>query len=145
MNRVESSQDIFSQDAACSQAILTVYARPKGLDPKQALKISAGFGGGMAIAGTCGAVTGAIMALGLHLCGDDCDTSEGRVAVYARIKEFTTRFVEKNGSLNCAVLLGCDISTDAGKECAAAQNLHDTKCAPLVRSAAEILEELLPG
>ena len=49
----------------CAQSVLVCFANELNLDELTALKIASGFGGGMARAETCGAVTGAYMVLGL--------------------------------------------------------------------------------
>ncbi len=128
---------------ACSQAILVTYSRADGLDSKHAMKLSAGFGAGMCMAKTCGAVTGAFMVLGMHVCGDDCNTSSGREKVYAAVKDFAARFESRNKSTCCKDLLGCDISTKDGMKVARDRNLFKTTCTEMVRNAAEILEDML--
>ena len=66
MSRVEQAVSCFKGGFNCSQAVLSTYAQDFGLDREAALKLAAGFGGGMGrMAGTCGAVTGAFMVLGL--------------------------------------------------------------------------------
>lgn len=145
MNDVQSSVDMFLKGCACSQAILVTYSRPFGLDPGHAMKLAAGFAGGMRMAETCGAVTGAFMVLGMHGCGDDCSTGKGRKKIYSLVGEFTDRFEKRNGSTRCKELLGCDISTPQGMKEAKDQNLFKTRCADMVQSAAEILEEMLEG
>ena len=66
MSRVEQAVSCFQGGFNCSQAVLSTYAQDFGLDREAALKLAAGFGGGMGrMAGTCGAVTGAFMVLGL--------------------------------------------------------------------------------
>ena len=143
MNRIESSVDMFLNGCACSQAILVVYGQRYGLDPKLAMKLSAGFAGGMCMAETCGAVTAAFMVLGSCACSDDCNTSKGREKVSSLIKEFAARFEKKNNSLCCRNILGCDISTPDGLKAAKNKNLFKTQCPELVRDAAEILEDML--
>jgi C_GCAxxG_C_C family probable redox protein len=143
VNDVESAVDVFLKDCACSQAILVTYSRRYGLDPGHAMKLAAGLAGGMRMAETCGAVTGAIMVLGMHGCGDDCNTGKGREKTYSLVREFTARFEQRNGSTRCKELLDCDISTAEGMKAAKDRNLFKTRCADMVRSAAEILEEML--
>ncbi len=97
------------------------------------------------MAGTCGAVTGAFMVLGLRHCGPRCETGPGREKVYAAVREFVSRFERRNGSVICRDLLGHDISTSAGMQAAKEHSLFDTKCPKLVQDAAEILEGMLQG
>jgi C_GCAxxG_C_C family probable redox protein len=142
MNNVSRATELFRQGCACSQAILAVYGEPLGLPFGQALKIASGFAGGMRMAETCGAVTGAIMVLGLRHASEDCTTRERRSKVYARVLDFLERFRKRNGSAICRELLGCDISTPEGMKQAQQQNLFESTCVKLVQDAAEILEEM---
>ena len=62
MSRVERAVRRFAEGFNCSQAILSAYAEHFGLEEETAMKVAAGFGGGMGRLGrTCGAVTGAFM------------------------------------------------------------------------------------
>ncbi len=66
MSRIENAVSRFAEGYNCSQAVLSAYAEQLGVDGETALKIAAGFGGGLGrMAETCGAVTGAFMVLGL--------------------------------------------------------------------------------
>jgi C_GCAxxG_C_C family probable redox protein len=91
---------------------------------------------------TCGAVTGAFMVLGLRHAGENCDTAAGRADLYARVLDFAKRFRERNGSIVCRDLLGCDISTPDGMRQAQQRNLFKTTCVKIVEDAARILEEM---
>ena len=111
-NRIETAVSRFAEGFNCSQAVFSAYA--EGLETETALKIASGFGGGMGrMAETCGAVTGAMMVLGLRF-GAASPDREAKELIYARIREFADRFKARNGSLDCRDLLGCDISTPEG-------------------------------
>ena len=142
MSDVSRAVQMFRDECACSQAILAVYGAPLGLPHELAMRLAAGFAGGMRLGETCGAVTGAFMVLGLRHCSTDCSTPAGRSEVYARVVDFAGRFKQRNGSLTCRDLLGCDISTAEGMKQAQEQNLFKTTCVQMVRDAAEILEEM---
>ena len=114
MTNIQSSVDMFLDGCACSQAVLVPYCNRYGLDAGHAMKLSAGFASGMRMSETCGAITGSFMVLGLHVCGDDCNTVKGRQELYSRVSEFTARFRERRGSTRCENLLGCDVSSEAG-------------------------------
>jgi len=143
VSRVEDAVNCFCRGAACSQAILGTYGPPVGLPREQAMKLASGFAGGMRLAQTCGAVTGAFMVLGLKLAGPDCDQRDGRNDVYAAIRDFAARFQQRNHSVVCKELLGCDISTPEGADRAKREGLFRTICPNLVQAAAEILEGML--
>ena len=142
MSRIDEAVELFRSGCACSQAILSVYCRPLGLDRALAMRLAAGFAGGMRLGETCGAVTGAFMVLGLRHCGPDCEAPHGRGDVYAAVEDFAASFLTRHGSLACRDLLGCDISTPEGMRTAKKQALFETKCPTMVREAAEILEEM---
>ena len=134
----------FEEGFSCSQAVFSAYAEHLGLDRETALKISGGFGGGMGrMAQTCGAVTGAFMAIGLKYGAVETDDQEAKDKTYALIREFSDRFKSRHGSITCQELLGCDISKPENMEMAREQGLFKATCPDLVRDAAEILEEIL--
>ncbi|OHB62833.1 MAG: hypothetical protein A2Y76_14705 [Planctomycetes bacterium RBG_13_60_9] len=143
MGRVEEAVDCFCRGAACSQAIVGTYGPLFGLTREQGIKLSAGFAGGMRLAQTCGAVTGAFMVLGLKHAGANCDQRDCRENVYAAIREFTAKFQQRDHTVICKELLGCDISTPEGADRAKREGLFRTICPRLVQDAAEILEEML--
>jgi C_GCAxxG_C_C family probable redox protein len=143
MSRVDDAVQCFCRGAACSQAILATYGPAVGLPREQGMKLASGFAGGMRLAQTCGAVTGAFMVLGLEHAGDNCDQRDGRDSVYAAVRQFTEQFRGRNHSLVCKELLGCDISTPEGAQRAMKEGLFRTICPRLVQDAAEILEQML--
>lgn len=145
MNDVSKAVELFRNGCACSQAIAATYGPRYGLSEPHALRVAAGFAGGMRMAETCGAVTGAYMILGLAKCGSDCSVVEGRQAAYDAVVALSKAFRERQGGLACRELLGCDISTPEGAQAARDAGLFRTKCPELVRCAAELLEEILPG
>jgi len=140
--RVETALSRFAEGFNCAQAVLSVYAEHLGLDRETALKLAAGFGGGMGrMASMCGAVTGAFMVLGLQYGGTTTDR-EAKEAIYARVREFADRFKARNGSLVCRELLGCDISHPEGLRQAKESSAFTDICPAFIQNACEILEEM---
>ena len=81
-DRVELAVELFSGGLACSQAILAVYGPLFGFDRDDAIRVARGFGGGMGrLSETCGAVTGAFMAISLKFDGTDKQTKEDTYAL----------------------------------------------------------------
>lgn len=143
MSEASTSVDRFLNGNGCSQAILTQFCEQFGLDQLTALKISSGFPAGMQMAGVCGSVTGAYMVLGLKFADQDSAQSAGRTQVYEAIAEFTRRFRERHGTLDCKDLLGCNIMTPEGKTTAKENNLFTTVCPKFVEDTALILQEMI--
>ena len=68
MHRKEKAVELFKQQFNCSQAVFTAYRKTDVLDEENALKLSTVFGAGIACTGTetCGAVSGALLAISMH-------------------------------------------------------------------------------
>jgi len=133
--------ELFRNGFLCSQAVLAAFCDGYGLDRKSALKISCGFGGGMTCAEICGAVSGAVMVIGLKYGCPDANDAATRQACKARVKEFLAVFSERNRHIICRDILGCDISTPEGRQKAIDEKLFATVCVDMVAGAAKILEE----
>jgi C_GCAxxG_C_C family probable redox protein len=141
---VERSVSLFQQGFTCSQAVLAAFSARYGLDEATALKVSCAYGGGIArSAETCGAVSGALMVIGLAHGKAALDDDAAKERTYALTREFWRRFGARQGSLVCRELLGVDIGTPEGARSAAESGVFREKCPALVRCAAEILGELL--
>ena len=139
----ENAKALHLQGFNCSQAVFSTLAEPLGFDPSLARKIASPFGGGIGRTGeTCGAVSGALMALGLQSGFDEPDP-QAKDRVYALAREFMRRFQEGYGSVTCKVLIGADISTPEGLQKAREQDVFNTKCAQFISGAVEIAEEML--
>jgi len=143
MGNADKAAAMFKKGFSCSQAVLGTYCEQFGLDKKQACKISCGFGGGMHIDQTCGAVTGAVMVIGLKYGRTRADDVEAKMKTAKMVAEFAKKFKERHGSVSCTELLGCNISTLEGYQEAKKRDLFKQVCPKYVISAAEILDEML--
>ena len=144
MSNAEEAVERFKKGLNCSQAIVATYGSALGLAEDMGVKVAAAFGGGMGHTGkTCGAITGAMMVIGLHCSKDGCAVAEAKVRSYALANELMKTFESRHVYTNCKALIGQDLSTDEGMRLAREKGLFDTLCAVFVQSTAEILEELL--
>jgi C_GCAxxG_C_C family probable redox protein len=137
----ERAETVFSHNFNCSQSVFSAFAARFGMDEKSALKLASPFGGGVARRGEmCGAVSGALLALGL---ARGADTPAGKEAIYHLAQDFLNRFETRHGSLLCRDLIDCDISSPLGWQNARESGKLTTICPALVRDAAELVQELL--
>ena len=137
----ETARTIFSQSFNCSQSVLSAFAEQFGLDLQTALKLASPFGGGVARRGEmCGAVTGALLALGL---AGGADKPAGKDEIYRLSQEFIRRFEEKHGTILCRQLIDFDLSTPAGHQAAVEKGVFKSICPDLVGDAVEIVQALL--
>jgi C_GCAxxG_C_C family probable redox protein len=138
---VETAVERFNGSYSCSQAVFSAFAPQFGLTEDIAIKISAPFGGGMARqGGVCGAVSGALMVIGLAR--GSTDPKDKRL-VYRLGEEFLQRFEAGHSTLLCRDLIGFDLSDSGQAQAAQNQEVSTRLCPAFVRSAAEILAELL--
>ena len=112
------------------------------MEERLALKVASGLGGGLGSTGrVCGAASGACMVIGLRHGPDD--GKGDRSEVRGLVAEFLKRFEEANGSVDCEGLLGGNVSDAEVLKRVQDEDLFRTLCPRLVRSAAEMLEEML--
>ena len=143
MSHAEAAPDLFPGDFNCAQAVFSTYAPQLGLDRGLALRIASPFGGGMGRLGeVCGAVSGALLVIGLKH-GQACADDEAREKAYALVNEFVRCFKARHGSILCRALLGEEISVPEGRQRARERNLFATVCTGYVRDAVEILGQIL--
>jgi len=144
MDRAQKAVDLLEEGYSCSQSVFSVFAEEHGLDPVLARKLATGFGGGVGRTGNmCGAVSGAILVLGLTHGMNYLDEPDWRDKCYSLDKEFIEKFVSKFGSIQCPDLLGYNMAIP--EEMAESKRVGAVKkvCPNLVRGAVEILEEML--
>jgi C_GCAxxG_C_C family probable redox protein len=144
MTKPDDAAAYFNEGFSCSQSVVSSFSEDLGLDQETARKLSCGFGAGMARSGnTCGAVTGAIIVIGLKYGKGTAGDDAAKEKTYALVQEFMAKFKAKNGSINCTELLGYDLRDPEQRKQAHISGTVARKCPQLSRDAAEILEKLL--
>lgn len=124
--------------------MLASFAGDYGMDRDTALKVAGAFGGGFGRLGhTCGAITGGMMAIGLRYGKTVPEDDPAREKTYTLSREFIEKFKERHETTLCRELIGCDISTPEGIQSARDRQLFTALCPKYVRTAVELLEELL--
>ncbi|MCI8594640.1 MAG: C_GCAxxG_C_C family protein [Oscillospiraceae bacterium] len=131
--RNELSQE-FLRGRNCAQCVLGRYAQSLGYDVEETDRMAACFGGGMFMGDACGAVTGALMVIGLA-----AEQGEAKEKALA----FEEAFRAKCGSCRCRDLLGCDLSDPQQEQAAVASGKLIEYCPTPVLAAMDILDELL--
>lgn len=143
-SKVEYAGECFSSGFNCAQSVFSSFCEDFGLDKSQARKIACSFGGGIGHLGeVCGAVSGAFMVLGLIYGQSEAHESEKKALTYQKVKEFTKRFEEINGTINCTQLLNYDLGDEAQLNAARQAGVFKTKCPKYIMDAVRILEEMI--
>jgi C_GCAxxG_C_C family probable redox protein len=142
MSNVDKATSLFER-FNCAQSVFAACGPDDGLSERMCLILAGPFGGGMGRMGeACGALTGALLALGLrHGQEMATDPAQARGPLYERAAVLATAFRERNGGLTCRELTGCDLRTPEGREAFKTRDLHHTLCRKLVAGAVELVEE----
>ncbi|MFO7830160.1 MAG: C-GCAxxG-C-C family protein [Bacteroidales bacterium] len=144
MSRVEKALEFYSKGYNCAQSVIVSFADILNLKDETALRLAAGFGGGMGrMQQTCGAITGAFMVIG-YLKGNyqqNGESEESRSITNQLIQDFSTKFVQKHGSINCKALIEFDLNTETGQRQAKEADVFNQKCSFFIKTAVELLED----
>lgn len=106
MDIKEKANSYHDKGYNCAQAVLAACEEYTGLDEKTALAISGGFGGGLRSGEICGAISGAVMAIGLANPYIDCTDQEAKDKIAALAKECVARGKELFDCVRCEEMKG---------------------------------------
>jgi C_GCAxxG_C_C family probable redox protein len=139
--RLQKAEDLFLQGYNCAQAVSCACTAAGGVPPELVAKLATGFGAGIGRSQeTCGAVSGAILALGLRggrALGDDKARTE---ETYAKVQALQRDFAALHGSCLCRELLSdCDLRTPEGQREFKERGYLRQRCAEYVKTAAALV------
>ncbi|MCQ2471549.1 MAG: C-GCAxxG-C-C family protein [Clostridia bacterium] len=143
--RSEKAAELFKSGYNCSQSVFAAFADIFGIDNETALKISAGLGGGCGRQRElCGAVSGAVLAIGMKYGTTDGEDAEGKKLCYEKVREFSDEFRKTNSSIVCRELLGLDRKEESATPEKRTDSYYKKRpCVQLVIDSAEALEKIL--
>ncbi len=143
MDKGQIAVDTFNNNYNCAQATFSTFAEELGLDRNTALKIASGFGGGLNDGEVCGAVTGALMAIGLKYGFYQQNDLERKAIANEKAREFIAKFKENNGSIICKEILKYNPSFASDKLKIQELNLFKLICPRMVADAVEIVQGMI--
>jgi C_GCAxxG_C_C family probable redox protein len=104
--------------------------------------IASAFAGGIGNTGAvCGAVVGALMAIGLKQ--ERGETMEEMLGNLALAQNFRRRFEAEMGNIGCRELTGLDLSTEEGLKQAMGSDMAQKVCFPAVATSYRLVVEML--
>ncbi|MBP3512242.1 MAG: C_GCAxxG_C_C family protein [Prevotella sp.] len=144
--RIRRAEELFMQGFNCSQSVTAAFADIYGYTEEQALRLSAGFGGGIGrMRLTCGAACGMFTLAGMDCGSVTPGDREGKSANYKVVQALAARFAAEHGSLTCSELLklkkGAPLSYEASPR--TAEYYKSRPCVNQIISAARIFAEYL--
>ena len=145
MTRPEKAKELFEGGCNCCQAVFCAFLEETNLTKDEALRLSAGFGGGFGrLREVCGAVSGMTMVISNKFASTDPNNHEEKAALYALIQKAAGEFREENGSIICRELLGlAEKSSAPVPEERTKEYYKKRPCSELVECAAKIAEKYL--
>lgn len=143
MTRTERVDTLFMKGYNCSQTVFALFSESLGMDEATAAKVATGFGSGARKGNICGAVSGAMMVLGLAYGQEDLTDDAKKMQVYNKSDQFIERFEAQMGSIVCKELFGYDISIPEERAIIHEQQLIGKICPKAIKVAVEILETMV--
>jgi C_GCAxxG_C_C family probable redox protein len=140
---IKLAKNLFSGKYNCSQSSMKAILVALNLDFGQTFHLAAGMGAGIAHEGNvCGAVSGAILALGVIEGTRQEDTLGQKEAAYASGEEFVRRFKKKHDTILCDQLTGITMTDLNARSKASKDGLFAEKCPSFVADAVRIALEI---
>jgi C_GCAxxG_C_C family probable redox protein len=145
MNREESVQRAMryvDEGFLCVEAVLKTLADLKGIESEYIPAIASGMAAGVArTSQICGAVSGAVMGLGLWFGRSSPVVSDRKSYWYGRL--FIDRWMKSHPSTNCSALLGIDLDKPEGIAEFGKENMWENKCKLYIREAVGLAYDIL--
>lgn len=143
--KAEKARAYFEQGFNCAQSVVAAFAQEMQMDEQAALRLSSGFGGGMAgMRETCGAVSGMFLVMSAMEGYDSPKDPAAKQQHYKRLRDMAAKMEESYGTLNCGQLLKQNaIQPKADPSDRNAEYYAKRPCARYVETCAGLLEEAL--
>lgn len=146
MDTAEKALSYFREGSGfnCAQAVLAAFASRLNLEEETAFKTAAAFGGGIGrTGGNCGAVSGALIAIGLRYGAVDMEDQDSKTDTYEKARQFLERFKALHQTIACRELTGHDISTPEGHEQFKELKIGASLCCGFITDAVRIAAEII--
>jgi C_GCAxxG_C_C family probable redox protein len=131
----------FAGNFNCAQSVLAAYCKELNIPTETAEKMGSAFGAGMGEGEICGAVSGALMVLGLKYGKSDI-TPEDKEKLKEVFEKFKRKFESKHGTLKCKHLLGLNLRNDDDYQKAHQRGVFETSCPAFIETAIGLIEEM---
>jgi C_GCAxxG_C_C family probable redox protein len=129
----EKAVKLFDSGFNCAESVLLALSEEFGQTNTVIPRIATGFGAGVGRSGNvCGALSGAVMAIGLKIGCDKAEEKEKRNATYESVQLMIKAFEKEFESIQCKKLTRCDLKTQRGREKYQTQGFRKNLCPKFV-------------
>jgi C_GCAxxG_C_C family probable redox protein len=143
-DHVKEAQDLFESGFNCTQSVLLSFCEEFGLSKETASKMACPFGGGIGGHGKiCGAITGAMMVIGLKYGSANSTDLDSKKISSEKAHFLLENFEEKHGSCDCNDLIGCRLYRLNPEELKVKRHHIHSTCPKFLETVIVFIEEEL--
>jgi len=141
----EKALSYFDSEYNCAQSVFKSLLEHKGLHIDDATYLASGFGGGISFSGQqCGAISGAMMAIGLFVARNIRDVKKHKSVTHDLSAQLMKKFRAEFGHIRCDDLTGIDMSNKDAFTKAYDSGVFKETCPKFVAGAVRIVLEMFP-
>ncbi|MGQ9619305.1 MAG: C-GCAxxG-C-C family protein [Candidatus Aminicenantia bacterium] len=142
--KIERALERFQKGYNCAETLLIAGAEILGIKKDLIPNIATCFGGGIGRRESiCGAISGAIMAIGLKYGRKYADDKESKERAYNLAINFCEKFEKKFGSLICYELIRLNLKNPADRKKFQDLKIMEEKCFRFIATSCRILMDIL--
>lgn len=135
-NAPADAKTFFSSGFNCAESSLLSICRALEINSDAVPNIATGFGAGVSRHGSiCGALSGAVMAMGLAEGRKDPKDNDAKIKLYEKAAAFLDKFKTEFGTVDCRELTGCNLLSKEGREKFTNEKIHEEVCVKFVEFA----------
>ena len=139
----EKAKGYFNQGFNWTESISLSFKDYLKIKDSALPQLASGFGGGIGHKGSiCGALTGAVMAIGMKMGRTDPKDRKTLQKVYDKCQGFWSQFEKEFGNINCYNIIGIHLDNEEERQRWLAAGGRE-KCGDLVEKTAHMLCDLL--
>ena len=139
----EKAKGYFNQGFNWTESISLSFKDYLKIKDSALPQLASGFGGGIGHKGSiCGALTGAVMAIGMKMGRTDPKDRKTLQKVYDKCQGFWSQFEKEFGNINCYNIIGIHLDNEEERQRWLAVGGRE-KCGDLVEKTAHMLCDLL--
>ena len=135
----EMAVKFFDEGYNCAEASFKALCAALGIESEIIPQVITGFGGGIGRSNSvCGAVSGAVAAIGLKVNRQGPKDAQGKEQAYVLVNKFMKEIEKELGAIDCTSINGFNLGTDEGYAQFREHNRHGTHCAPAVKKCVQL-------
>jgi len=140
---VKEAREAFLSGCNCAQSTAVAFADCCGITKEAMLKVTSGFGGGVAgLKQTCGVITGMAMVIGMKKGSADPKDMDNKAMIKTDIQAIASEFTEKFDSTLCAELTA-KLEKDPVPSFYTGETYENRPCVALVEAGVEMIYDYL--